>query len=285
MWDFCGDNGPQAKLVKDFDDDMLQAYGVATGSHNPVPLRLTSLRLIGVDFAEFDSLTIGTYLELKTLYSLSLESCSGLETVFKRRERAQSQANAHCPRRLDNLRVLTVRSELSSLSLQSGLQNFLSSLSGLSSLVVTLEGTNQYTMNMRTVLEIHGNTLRSLVWDLRGTGETLRQIDAVHMGACERVNVISSLCPNLVELSMPLDWLTFNLLQPKVHHLQDFTSRLSLSLYADSWKISKALSQLRLNTLNIRNIPATDHAESWPFTEFMLKGLAVALLSLLPAFV
>lgn len=119
-------------------------------------LHLESLHLCGIDVLAILKFEAGPTVDFTCLTALSLESCSGLEEALQ-----------DLPNGLPNLRELTVRDETSNPQLQVQLEIFMLSLNGLTKLHILLEGADNYLLKLDHILDIYGQTLQSLIWDLR----------------------------------------------------------------------------------------------------------------------
>lgn len=179
------------------------------------PLKLDHVKLLAVDVCYIYEYGTGPFFDFNALKSLSLESCSRLETVLPVLSRADHGPGS--PRGMENLRSLTIRSEFPGESLQGHLQTFICSLTGLTSLFVMLDGVNTSTIQLETVLAVHGERLQKLIWDTRtGCRTSPRHDVSIIPPSYSHLDLISRLCPNLVELGSTFDWKTISTDQDSV---------------------------------------------------------------------
>ena len=185
------------------------------------PLKLNSVRLLGVDLFVICNFDPGPIFDFDSLKSLTLESCSNIEPVLSALPGERSLKG------MQKLRSLTIRSEFRSETLQGHLQAFLCSLTRLNTLVLMLDGVGNFTIDLETVLAVHGNTLQKLVWDARtGCRNNPSRSVSLVPPLDTLLDLISCHCPNLVELGGIFDWHTISTDQDRVCNIGN------LGLYA-----------------------------------------------------
>lgn len=139
-----------------------------------------------------------------SLTSLTLESCHDLVSLFS--YFVDLRTNVQEPDNLKNLRALTIRYEQSTNDFRSFLQSFLCYLQPLRTLRILLEGTAVF-QDLRPILDIHGRTLRCLLWDEReGRRMSIAKARDIHADGIGYLERISELCPFLVELGVSIRW-------------------------------------------------------------------------------
>ena len=135
-------------------------------------------------------------IDFKILTNLTLESCNPTNTAL------EFLANVT----LSRLRFVQVRSEWASGADFPRLETFLCGLVPLEGLSILMEGSVEPTsIRLGTFLRIHGQSLQTLLIDIRRRGLTIVQ-DRIRLWHPQCVRDICELCPNLVELGMPLAW-------------------------------------------------------------------------------
>lgn len=150
---------------------------------------------------------------VSTLTSLSLESCWDFQYAFRilateKNERGQPLAS---DLRLQEFRL---RYEEFDPEFRAELISFLCSIQGLKHLAILLE-TDYKAKSIKKVLEKHGGSLQSLVWDERRK----RPVNFLpenklpkHLpigSFCARIVDIATYCTQLRELGIPADWRIF----------------------------------------------------------------------------
>ncbi|KAL8652910.1 MAG: hypothetical protein Q9226_004073 [Calogaya cf. arnoldii] len=124
------------------------------------------------------------------------------------------------------------------------LMAFLNCLPGLTNLSVLLQANDNQLPpdDFKTILDWHGQDLRSLVWDER----PMRIDHGSFTLPYSRIEDIQELCPNLVELGIPMDWSLFTDTDYDPYCLR----------HGERGAAKERLSMMRkLRTLNIRNMP------------------------------
>ena len=163
--------------------------------------RLEPLSLIALDVEAFAQSLIEPVIDFKNLSKLTLESCVALEAAFPLllgkaagRRKAKSALRLH---------TLILRHENTTDEFSRELESFLVSLKPLAHFHVLLEGEyhHQLTIEMRKVLQVHGNCLQSLVWDERSGPRTDVRYDSTQLpGNLENLELVAKHCPGLKAL-------------------------------------------------------------------------------------
>ena len=135
-------------------------------------------------------------IDFKNLTNLTLESCNPTNTAL--------EVLANLP--LLRLRFLQVRCEWASRDDFLRLENFLCGLLPLEGLSILMEGSVEpSSIRLGTFLQIHRQSLQTLLVDVRRIGLNIVQ-DRIRLWHPQCVKDICELCPNLVELGIPLAW-------------------------------------------------------------------------------
>ena len=182
-----------------------------------IHLSLESLALCGFDFGSVVRSVvrneIGLDVDFNNLTMLRLESCAGLSQAF---QLLMGQADSS-KLALSALQGLFVRLEEPVQDLfvglkepvqdfTPGLESFLTSIGGLTSLQVLIDGASA-TQDLEPILKVHGESLRMLVWDeRRGRRTHLGVSTSLLPSKVGNLNVISQYCRCLEVLAIPLDW-------------------------------------------------------------------------------
>lgn len=189
------------RAAKDNDEDYqkLMERGILK---NPW-LRLDSCELNGLDASMLMNPNFAL-LDVKNLTCLNLLNCSGLERAFaiiSGQGNLQGQSNL-------KLRSFGLRHKTFDTTFRPQLSNFIRSLSGLTNLAVLLETPEQPPDDLKFILEPHGKSLESLVWDERIAAAEF-QYFLTPSTPCSQIKDIKQCCPYLVELGIPMDWRIF----------------------------------------------------------------------------
>ena len=165
---------------------------------------LLSLGLCGLDFQSFiagdDKFTVNFH----RLTSLKLESCSSLIGAFNILANHGLRSDSNLDIR--SLKKLMIRQEGATNDFSIKLADFLVSLSGLESLEVLLEGSRKG-LRLLPILEKHGETLHTFVWDERIQRRiSLDKCPSLNKLWMENLEYISQTCPNLVALGICTHW-------------------------------------------------------------------------------
>ena len=167
-------------------------------------LCLHSLEICGLDLCSiFINNAIGFRLDFQTLTKLKLESCFDLNDALQHLSSAQASNSLEMPQ----LAFLSIRHEVTGPrgTFRRIPRHFLTSLSGLTELEVLVDNTDRH-QNLRPILNVHGNTLESLLWDERhGTRVNSNTSTAIFPPGFQNLILISQKCPVLKALALPLD--------------------------------------------------------------------------------
>ncbi|KAL8794029.1 MAG: hypothetical protein Q9195_003435 [Heterodermia aff. obscurata] len=208
-------------------------------------LNLKSLKIVGWDLRPLVNGAYRPITNFKSLKTLILESCCGLSDALTM---PRDESGGKAVSRLPALQSLTIRHEHDDhTDFPRALDYFLRSLPPLRTLNILLSG--PYTMRTsKHLLEIHGPTLRRLVWDERfGQRQDLTDDRLIDSRDAGRLNTIVKHCPNLVELGISIRWDDGEDVPPEGHREH----------------VAGLLAKLKhLKTLNIRNVPSMGRC-SW----------------------
>ncbi|KAL9035690.1 MAG: hypothetical protein Q9180_004727 [Flavoplaca navasiana] len=211
------------------------------------PLSLGTLHLIGFDFSKIIGPSI-SILELQSLSMLTLETCPGLERAFDILAREKNQSDVPLRSRLQ-LRSFSLRHEGSNPAFKIRLLGFLCAIRGLTHLSILLEdSTRSHPHDLNLMLAVHGQSLRSLVWDERsGRRDLFVPSEGTHAPGHLWLRTIAQGCPKLVELGISMDW-------------RDFTQKASSEPHLVNRNHTRRAFALfkHLRTLNVRNMPLVD---------------------------
>ena len=164
-------------------------------------VRLESLAIIGLDLRPFANGSTKPVIDFNCLSVLTIESCSGLFQAL------HTPPNSGLKNAL-GLHTLKIRHENTTNEFMQRLELFLRSLRPLDHLHVLLEGFyDEGVFRMQKVLQVHGKSLRSLVWD----GRTGARNDAGSDTACfghpfENLTLIAQYCTGLRALGISIHW-------------------------------------------------------------------------------
>ena len=167
-----------------------------------IHLSLESLSLCGFDFGSVVRKEIGLDIDFNDLAMLRLESCAGLSQAF---QLLMGQVDSS-KLALDALQHLFVRLEEPVQDFSAGLESFLTSIDGLTTLLVLIDGAS-VTQDLEPILDVHGESLRRFMWDERhGRRTQLGVSTSLLPFKVGNLNVISQYCRCLQVLAIPLDW-------------------------------------------------------------------------------
>ena len=167
-----------------------------------IHLSLESLGLCGFDFGSVVRKEIGLDIDFNDLTMLRLESCAGLNQAF---QLFMGQVDSS-KLALSALQDLFVRLEKPVQDFSAGLESFLTSICGLTSLQVLIDGASA-TQDLKPILKVHGESLRTLVWDeRRGRRTQLGVSTSLLPFKLGNLKIISQYCRSLQVLAIPLDW-------------------------------------------------------------------------------
>ena len=167
-----------------------------------VHLSLESLHLCGLNLGSVLQGKIALDIDFTTITQLRLESCPGLSLAFSIFMGPAFLSKSA----LGALKDLFIRLEEPDAHFSNILETFLTSIPGLVHLRVLIDYAlaNQ---DLEPILEIHGQTLRTLVWDeRRGPRICLDVSTSLLSTGLRKLKVISQMCPSLTILGMALDW-------------------------------------------------------------------------------
>ncbi len=240
-------------------------------------LSLETLGLYGLNFENAVRGALGLEIEFHCMTSLRLESCSGLSEAFAVLLGNDASQNGT----LSGLELTTffVRHEDKSQAFAQHLEAFLTSFTGLKHLGLLLEGQSQ-AMSKAPILEMHGKTLQTLVWDERiGPRNDARRDTTLALGGEHNLNLVSLKCPNLTALGLPIRWGTS---QASTNCLMVSTAipHPDEQIEADFQQLEKISCRMpKLRTLHFRNLPKIALTEICLLpTDYLVKGIASAIL-------
>ena len=172
--------------------ETLEKTVAALNEPSTVILRLESLSLIGLDFHTFaDGLV-----DLDCLGMLTLESCWGLEDALTLLFGSKSALGLH---------TLVIRHERAGVEFIRVFEKFLLSLRPLTHLHVLLESRYDLRSRLGKILQVHGKSLRSLIWDER-LGPTCSSSTNNHSFYTPHLEIVARYCPGLKALGISFDW-------------------------------------------------------------------------------
>ena len=176
-------------------------------------MSVKALGLYGLNFDHFVRGTVGLKIDFENMTRLRLESCSGLTEAFIVLRGNNDSQNATWSAL--KLTTFMLRHEAGGQVFAQHLTAFLTSFTGLIHLVLLLEGQN-HAMSKAPILEIHGKTLKTLVWDerRRPRKDTETDTSSKHLKNND-LGFISLKCPNLTALGLATGW-EFSKLQTQV---------------------------------------------------------------------
>ena len=164
---------------------------------------LETLGLYGLNFVNVVEGAIGLQIDFDSMTSLRLESCSGLNEAFTILTGYDASQNAAL--NALQLKSFFVRHEGVDQAFAQHLTAFLTSFTGLRHLCLLLEGHHQ-AMSKAPVLNKHGKTLQTLVWDERRRPRKDTNEDTSLILTGNNLSLISQECPDLKALGLPIRW-------------------------------------------------------------------------------
>ena len=198
--DYAVDPRPgQHTLPGSFADMAKEALPASEGEAMP-KMSLKILGLSGLNLEDIVGGAIGLEIDFNILTALTLESCSGLNQAFARLIGDNGSRNASSLK----LTNFSVRQEDGDHEFAQHLTDFLTSFAGLIHLCVLLDGQSQ-AMRKEPILEMHGKTLQSLVWEERRRPRKDTKIDTSFI-SYTTLDVISRKCQSLRALGLPVRW-------------------------------------------------------------------------------
>ena len=166
-------------------------------------LSLETLGLYGLNFKNIVGGALGLQIDFDSMTTLRLESCSGLIEAFALLVGNDVHQNA--TRSGLKLTSFFVRHENRGQVFAQYLEAFLTSFTGLKHLGLLLEGKSQ-AMSKAPILEMHGKTLQTLIWDERRGPRKDTKTDTSSILRGNNLEIISLKCPNLTALGVSLLW-------------------------------------------------------------------------------
>ena len=161
-------------------------------------LSLESLALIGLNLEDIvGGGPFGLGIDINILTALEVKSCSGLNEAFTFLVGRHAAAF--------KLKSFFLRHEEESPAFAQNLTDFLTSFTGLKHLWLLIEGQSR-ALNKGPILEMHGKTLRTLVWDERKRPRKGTNKDTALFLRNNGLGLISRKCPGLTALGLCMQW-------------------------------------------------------------------------------
>lgn len=189
----------QHGLPTSFSEWAKEALPTSEGERLPT-LPLETLGLYGLNLEFVIGGALGLEIDFNGMTALRLESCSGLEQAFAL---LRGGGGAYKPK-LGSLKPFFLRHEDGSQAFAQHLIIFLTSFAGLIHLSILLDKRSK-AVNDESVLNVHGKTLQTLIWDERTGPRTDTKTDTA-LSRKGRLKRVSMKCPNLTSLGLSLDW-------------------------------------------------------------------------------
>ncbi|KAL8832492.1 MAG: hypothetical protein Q9170_004863 [Blastenia crenularia] len=230
--------------VEEYVDDFIQC--LEDYDEDDYDKQLTALKDVELIGLNASKLVIAHlfFLDLNSLTSLNLQSCSGLEGALTTLAAVKDQKGRFSGLQL---RSFSIRHESRNVQIKTQILDFLVSFEGLTHLSVLLEISEpNRPPDLVSVLAKHGKSLTSLVWDERpGKRESFAiSTQEYTLPGLGTLSTIAALCPDLVQLGISIDWRELN--------SADFWGEYVYSL----GRMHLPFQPLgKLQTLNIRNMP------------------------------
>ncbi|PGH14396.1 hypothetical protein AJ79_03038 [Helicocarpus griseus UAMH5409] len=170
---------------------------------------LSKLDIIGLNIGSrpFQSIHLGSFINLYSLRRLSLISCVGTKGLLNMLSAPSSQTTISHGSAQMQLKEFCIRYERPTPGVKKALQQFLVSFNGLELLSVLLDGElEDETIDHTGFMSAHGPTLKTLVWEVRRDRQkrSFSLEDSVG-GRPAFFTLLSEKCPNLQELSVPIN--------------------------------------------------------------------------------
>ena len=163
-----------------------------------------TLGLYGLNFVNVVEGALGLQIDFGSMTSLRLESCSGLNEAFRILMGHDASQNATLSAL--QLNSFLVRQEGVDQAFAQHLTAFLTSFTGLNHLGLLLEG-HTHSMRKAPILEKHGKTLRTLIWDeRRRPRKDTSEVTSLSTRDNNNLNLIAYKCPNLKALGLSVGW-------------------------------------------------------------------------------
>ena len=185
--------------------------------------QLESLRLCGINLTGLMLRGVG-FINVENITTLVLESCINFASAVSVMNSARNTTKSSSVLGLQRLSSLVLRYERTTQAFRGELETFLVSLPPLKNLSVLLEGSDD-PMALHTILDLHGKTLRTLLWDERPERRNL----FVGRHVTSNLKVICQCCPELIELGLSINWSFFTAnksLRLQVCHLMSRASKI-----------------------------------------------------------
>lgn len=163
-------------------------------------LSLQTFGLHGLNLENVMEGALGLEINFSSLTSLILASCSGLDQGFA----LLTGHDGSQKTKLSALKCLTVRHEDGSQLFARHLTAFLTSLFGLNHLCVMLDGCGSAVFQ-EEILDVHGKTLRTLVWEERSGPRTYAHVDT-SLRCWGQLGQVFRKCRNLRVLGLSFHW-------------------------------------------------------------------------------
>ena len=163
-------------------------------------LSLEKLVLIGLNLEDIIGGALNFKIDFKVLTGLKMESCSNLNEAFTALIGKDNSTLSEL-----KLTSFSLRHEEGDPAFAQNLTLFLTSFTGLKHLSLLIEGQTQ-AMSKGPILEMHGKTLRILVWDERSGPRKMTKSDTALFLSKNGLSVIWQTCPNLYALGLCVPW-------------------------------------------------------------------------------
>ena len=240
-----------------------------------VRLSLRSMHLCALNLQIVLQGEMALDIDFTKITQLRLESCPELSQAFS------ILVNPAVPSSiaLGALKDLFIRLEDPDAQFSNSLKSFLISIPGLIHLRVLIDNALA-DQDLEPILEIHGKTLRTLVWDeRRGPRTRLDTCTSWLSTDLKTLKILSQKCRSLTTLGMALDWEAMSRPRRQVTKQSTMPNR-----YAESNRFQARLySYLRnmpcLKALNIRNLPEIKGSPIMPM-DYYAKGLAAMVVDI-----
>ena len=199
--DFALKRRPQYDQMSDLFSETMDDF-LSDVNPRRVPLSLESLHLCGLNLGLVLQGKMALDIDFAKLTQLRLESCPELSSAFSiLMDPARSSNFA-----LGALKDLFIRLEDPDAHISNSLESFLTSIHGLIHLRVLIDNALA-DQDLEPILEVHGKTLRTLVWDERSGRRTRLDASTSLLSTdLQRLQVVSQKCPSLTVLGIALDW-------------------------------------------------------------------------------
>ena len=244
-------------------------------------LRLDSLNICGLDSNRILRGGLGLHFNFEILTALKLESCLGLVdalTLFAPHNGSTKTLDA------PKITRLFIRHEVrqNENNFEEVLERFLKSLPSLLDLEVLVEDGHRC-LDLAPILEVHGKTLRCLLWEERRGPFFLQAATSVYPEGLTNLYLVSKKCPYLKCLALPIDWKL--VMTPGRYHKRVSLPSVSVLRHILTIQVRNSLRSLKnLESLCIRNLPIIDRPSasqaSYLSLDHMLKGYAARFMDI-----